>query len=71
MLGAAFAQYEVGDVVANCTFEDSSGNDTGCENVELWESTIDFEFADSSESADTGPSGDHTSGDGKCHNTTG
>ena len=60
------------EVVVSCDF-DSSGSDdgvtTGCPGVELSELTNnDFDFASTSDSADTGPSADHTGNGGKSYN---
>ena len=69
---SAVPVYEVGDVVASCDFDSSESNDgvtTGCDGVVLTEFTnMDFLFASTSDSADTGPSADHTGDGGKCHN---
>ena len=66
--------HQVGDVVASCDFDSSNAPDgmlTDCPGMELSQlGTLDFYFADSSDSADTGPTADHTGG-GKCHNGTG
>ena len=60
------------EVVVSCDFDSSGGDDgvtTGCPGVELSELTNnDFDFASTSDSADTGPSADHTGNGGKSYN---
>ena len=60
------------EVVVRCDFDSSGSNDgvtTGCPGVELSELTNnDFDFASTSDSADTGPSADHTGDGGKLCN---
>ena len=66
--------HQVGDVVVSCDFENVSpdSSDIGCDNVALFfDPATGFQFGSTSASADTGPSADHTSGSGKCHNRRG
>ena len=59
--------YAVGEVVASCNFD--SGSSTGCNNIVFDENSEPrFEFASASQSADTGPTADHTGDNGKYSN---
>ena len=60
------AEYEVGDVVASCDFDNSDGLSTGCINVGVYEGgeTV-YHFSSTSDSVDTGPTADHTGDGGK------
>ena len=63
---------QVGDVVAICDFESAMsgvGLSTGCPGIEFSQAgDFTFDVASASNSPDTGPTADHTSGGGKCHN---
>ena len=65
------AEYEVGDVVASCDFDNSDGLNTGCINVGVYEGgeTV-YHFSSTSDSVDTGPTADHT-GNGRYCNESG
>ena len=59
-------------MVASCDFDSSANDDgltTGCPGVDVsMYADFDFAFASASDSADTGPTADHTGDGGKCHN---
>ena len=67
--------YEVGDVVFSCDFDNSvrnGGSFTGCPGIDHSEiSQVQFLLASASDSADTGPTADHTGDGGTYHNGSG
>ena len=67
---SAVPVYEVGDVVASCDFDnsdDSDGLTTGCDGFDPEYGNMGFNFASASDSADTGPTADHTGDGGKYY----
>ena len=68
----ALADYQLGDIVVECSFDNSRGHFTGCLGFEIpmvASFETDYLTMDSTDtSARDGPSGDHTSGRGMCMN---
>ena len=64
------AVHQIGDVIASCDFDnsdDSDGLTTGCDGFDPEYGNMGFNFASASDSADTGPTADHTGDGGKCY----
>ena len=65
---APVPEFEAGDMVAQCDFDNTDGLITGCPFIDFAQfGEINFDVASASDSADTGPTADHTGNGGKCH----